>query len=300
MVDELERVSYIYLIENLVNGKCYVGKSLQPQRRWQAHKLDAKTHHKSTISSAIKKYGEHSFRFSVLEALPSEKESYVRESWWISFLGSDRGGYNLDSGGLGGRVRSPQTRVKLSESTKRVWDKRRSLGLDLRQTPELVEQRASANRGQKRSPEVRAKFSAAQQRPEVRARKSEVHSGKTPSLATRALMSAAKKGRKRGPRSPETRAKISVAHIGKIVTPETRAKLKASRLLRGRRQAEALEKEILGVLQRSTSLSLTRVRDIVGKLRGRKYGPRTESVKAILTSLVAKNKVVLDCKGYRI
>lgn len=57
---------------------------------------------------------------------------------------------------------------------------------------------------------------------------SEAHKGKKISPAHRAKLSAAGKGRVRGPHSAEHRAKIGAAHLGKKHSVESRAKMSAA------------------------------------------------------------------------
>jgi hypothetical protein len=71
-----------------------------------------------------------------------------------------------------------------------------------------IQRFSEANRGKRRSPETRAKMSAAQSKPEVRAKKSAAMQGRRSTAEHRAKISAALKG-KRLP--PETRAKLSAA-----------------------------------------------------------------------------------------
>jgi group I intron endonuclease len=54
----------IYLITNMVNGKRYVGQSVNIKRRfWDHNRPDAR----SIVSSAIRKYGKKNFKREVLE-----------------------------------------------------------------------------------------------------------------------------------------------------------------------------------------------------------------------------------------
>lgn len=117
---------------------------------------------------------------------------------------------------LRGRPVSEETRAKIS-----VANKGRT------HSPEAKEKMSAAKAGKPRgplSPETRAKISAANMgnqnckgrtlSPEAKARISKANMGYKPTEETRAKMSAAQKGKSRGPCSPEHRAKISAAKKG--------------------------------------------------------------------------------------
>ena len=61
----------IYKITNLVNGKIYVGQSIDIVDRWKQHIYKAFNHNErafdSPIHQAFRKYGKDNFRFEVLE-----------------------------------------------------------------------------------------------------------------------------------------------------------------------------------------------------------------------------------------
>lgn len=58
----------VYEIVNTVNGKRYVGSSVNIEQRWSAHKSNLRRgrHHSIHLQRAWDKYGEHSFTFSVI------------------------------------------------------------------------------------------------------------------------------------------------------------------------------------------------------------------------------------------
>lgn len=90
----------IYKITNLKNGKIYVGQSVDPQKRWIAHKSRArnmKDVEASALYSAIHKYGEDNFSFEVIEWREDYSEA---EKEWIKKLNTvSPNGYNLTEGG---------------------------------------------------------------------------------------------------------------------------------------------------------------------------------------------------------
>lgn len=102
---------FIYMIENLVNGKIYIGQTSNPETRWKKHrKADLSS---PLIHRAIRKYGRENFDFVLLEKCDSLELANVREVFWIRHLGSvSPDGYNLKEGGDGGGLDSLETREK--------------------------------------------------------------------------------------------------------------------------------------------------------------------------------------------
>lgn len=102
---------YIYIIENLINGKSYIGQTANPDLRWKKHKkagLDCPYLHR-----AIRKYGHKSFDFALIQSCATAEEINIQEAYWIDMLGTMSPiGYNLKKGGLGGGPDSPETREK--------------------------------------------------------------------------------------------------------------------------------------------------------------------------------------------
>ena len=94
----------IYKIENLINGKIYIGQSVNIQKRWSSHKARAKdincTAH---LYLAMRKYGIENFAFKVIEYCKVE-ELNDREIYWIQFYDSTNRekGYNIRYGGESG------------------------------------------------------------------------------------------------------------------------------------------------------------------------------------------------------
>lgn len=99
----------IYKIENLINGKIYIGKSIDIQKRFRSHINDSFNENKSSyehlIHKAIRKYGVDNFSFDVIEQC-DDNILNEREIYWISFYGccvldgNDKG-YNMTRGGDG-------------------------------------------------------------------------------------------------------------------------------------------------------------------------------------------------------
>lgn len=94
----------IYAIVNKVNGKRYVGKSINIEQRWTSHLSQLRCIKRSKdcnryLYSSFKKYGESNFGFEYLELFdePNEIQLSNRELHWMLELKSlsRDNGYNL-------------------------------------------------------------------------------------------------------------------------------------------------------------------------------------------------------------
>lgn len=90
----------IYKITNMINNKCYIGQSVNPQHRFSAHKSRARNHdyHEcQALYNAINKYGENNF---VLEILEWTENYNIREQELIKQYNTlSPNGYNILKGG---------------------------------------------------------------------------------------------------------------------------------------------------------------------------------------------------------
>ena len=96
----------VYKIENLVNGKVYIGKSKNIGVRWSEHRseLNNGTHINPHLQSAWYKYGESNFRFDVIYKAIDEDDALKHEEYYIAKYKSYNSsfGYNLTKGGQSG------------------------------------------------------------------------------------------------------------------------------------------------------------------------------------------------------
>lgn len=115
----------IYMYINKVNGKRYVGKTIDFNRRYKEHLED----NKSLLERAINKYGIENFDIIILcKDIEDKEELNELEKYYIQYyntLANDGYGYNLAIGGNGGDVtsqwsekRREEFRQKMSEITK--------------------------------------------------------------------------------------------------------------------------------------------------------------------------------------
>lgn len=93
----------IYLATNKINGKFYVGQTINRiTDRISDHKRKAlKYGSKSHFHCAIKKYGISGFLWEIIDTAKTRDELNEKEKYWVDFYGSiNRSlGYNLKEGG---------------------------------------------------------------------------------------------------------------------------------------------------------------------------------------------------------
>ncbi len=116
-----KKIVGIYKIENIVNGKAYVGRSVNVLHRWSNHRVGPKqgSHENPHLQRAWNKYGEDAFSFSILERCSAE-ELTEREKYYIDQVIESDNYYNINltdnSSGMTGRKHSEETKQKQSTS----------------------------------------------------------------------------------------------------------------------------------------------------------------------------------------
>lgn len=96
-----KKISGIYKITNLINGKIYIGQSTDINRRFKEHIRHSK-YDDTPIHRAIRKYGSKNFSFSILEETnPDRDELNEKEIKYIKQYNSTKKkiGYNVRPGG---------------------------------------------------------------------------------------------------------------------------------------------------------------------------------------------------------
>lgn len=115
----MKRVSGVYCIENLINHKKYVGKSVNIFKRWQSELegLRGMYFHNVHLQRAWNKYGENQFKFYILEICQEDVLS-TKEQEWIERLDTFNSGYNQTLGGEGtpGIVFSEDRKQKIRDA----------------------------------------------------------------------------------------------------------------------------------------------------------------------------------------
>lgn len=89
----------IYKIENQINGKIYIGQSVNIEERFKRHKS---LKDNLVVHKALQKYGVDNFSFSIVE-LCEIVELDEKEKYWIHYYNSlIPKGYNMVDGGSNG------------------------------------------------------------------------------------------------------------------------------------------------------------------------------------------------------
>lgn len=90
----------IYQIKNIINGKSYIGLSINIEKRWLQHKraLNKNKHCNDRLQYAWNKYGKDAFQFLVLEEC-EYNQCFEKEIDYIKLFDTYNNGYNLTIGG---------------------------------------------------------------------------------------------------------------------------------------------------------------------------------------------------------
>lgn len=75
---------YIYTITNQINGKVYVGQTVQmkPKMRWYSHVRMVRANKKSHLYDSMRKYGIENFKWQVVDMAKSLHELNLLETFW--------------------------------------------------------------------------------------------------------------------------------------------------------------------------------------------------------------------------
>jgi len=99
------------MIKNKINGKFYIGSSVDIAYRWARHKRQLRNgnHHSIHLQRAWDKYGEENFEFKVIEEC-SEDITFKREQYYLDLYKS----YNNDVGYIGTK-QTEKTKQKIRD-----------------------------------------------------------------------------------------------------------------------------------------------------------------------------------------
>lgn len=90
----------IYKIENKETKRCYIGQSVDIERRFMAHKSPSAWKRNYPLYEDFMLYGIDAFSFEVIEECEADVLD-EREKYWISQYGAYKDGYNQTVGGSG-------------------------------------------------------------------------------------------------------------------------------------------------------------------------------------------------------
>jgi group I intron endonuclease len=213
----------IYLIENKINGKRYVGQTVTSvQKRFNSHKYASERGSMACLHRAIRRYGAMQFCITILDHAATHEDLNSKESEWITRYNCIApNGYNITSGGSQPKWTDAQkermSRILKARNFHHSEEAKRAIGI--------------GNLGNKRpdvalknkTPEMREKVSVALSGPAHPMR------GKCHTETTKAKISLAGIGRRH---SPETIEKMRLAKLGKPRPIAMREKLRAFALTR--------------------------------------------------------------------
>lgn len=214
----------VYLATNSVNGKQYVGWTIDFVNRKRMHKVLAERGDNPVFCRAIRKYGWGAFKWRILEWSEDEvalKESEVR---LIRELNTRIPyGYNMTSGGEGFRgTHTEETRVRMSiaamNRSLEVRQRTRLACANNRPSSLALSRSAEVRRGVPLTESHRAKLRIALQGDNnpaksqaARGKISQALRGRPKSEAHREKLRISQLGRKNGPPSEKTRKKIAAS-----------------------------------------------------------------------------------------
>lgn len=249
----------IYKITNKINGKIYIGSSVNLKNRWQIHCSDLRRnkHHSKRLQLAWNKYGAEAFEFTVIEVVLDKSALIAREQAWIDLLRpTGRGGYNVSptAGNCLGVKHTEETRRKVAlantgrrpseETRKKLSAAQRGKVISPEQIAKYHETMRARTPEQRAATKAKAAATKRAMTAEARARISEAMSsarrGSIMSDAFRDMVSARFKGKKQ---TPEQIAKRASAHVGAKRSEETRAKISAKAKARPKRYGQVFTAE---------------------------------------------------------
>ena len=146
--------SGVYKITNTVNGKIYIGSSIDVERRIRQHtwKLKHGTHKNRHLQYAYNKYGAENFIIEIIEFCEAEK-CIEREQFYLDFYTP----FNIENGYNIRTIAESQLGIKFSEeSIKKLSESHKGY----KPTLQARKNQSSAMMGRKVSDETREKLRA--------------------------------------------------------------------------------------------------------------------------------------------
>lgn len=219
----------IYVAENLVNHKRYIGRTKGKLSRRIVEHISAAMTEKENVyfHNAIKKYTASQFVWSSLCHCSSIEELNEKEKYYIALYRTNDSqyGYNLTNGGEGCEG------YKHTQETRKIMSEKKSGAFDGRNNPMFGKHHSATTRkvlSESKSGD-RHPFYGKPRPIETRRKISESNKGKTPSAETRKKISESLIGRFAGAKNPNFG---KASFIGRKHSDETKERMRVAALSR--------------------------------------------------------------------
>ena len=291
------RVGCIYLLMNVVTGKCYVGQTTGLlESRFKRHVKDAVNGSDVYLHRSIRKYGADNFVKRTLQRC-TEPLLDAFERHYIQQLGTlAPHGYNLtkggDGGGYGRRSKRERKLIGKKIAASNAWRDQSNEKKEFYETTEGVACRARISKaltGRRLSDKVRANHSKG-----LHARYSNVeaheqtsrallrHHASAAGASTRSALSKAAKLRAANGQyfSAEARKRISARAVEQWATPELREHITKARKAAGYSVGSDTRAKISTTLKATYAAHPEILQNLSAKLTGRQMPRHSEFMKA--------------------
>lgn len=210
----------VYLITNKINGKRYIGQTIQTlNKRWYNHCHVGKSNKGMPVVNAIKKYEKENFEIKILSKCKTVEEMNHREAYYIKLLNTRYpSGYNVLSGGSNS-LHTEESKKKIADA--QTGSKNHNFGK--KASKETKEKQSKGRLGVKRSKEI-CKACSERVSGDKHPMFGKHHREESKKKMSHKMMGRAP-GNKGKKASQETRDKISLAGMGRVPSVETKNKL---------------------------------------------------------------------------
>jgi group I intron endonuclease len=213
----------IYKIQNAVDGRMYIGQSVNPAQRAKRHFW--KNNKCVKLGNALQRHGHDSFSFSVLYWCKDKADANEVEALLIDLGDTRENGYNITPGGYGTGAGqdNPFFGKQHSEDLKARFSAERR-GVPMAEgTRKKI---AAANRNRTMSEATKEKLRARPKSELCSLQTAEANRTRVWTKESKEKLAAQNRGKKM---SEETRSKIAAANKRRVWSAESRAKLSASK-----------------------------------------------------------------------
>lgn len=204
----------IYKATNLVNGKVYIGQTVNTLKRRQVeHKSQSKKGN-FYFHRALRKHGIDNFSWEVLRLCDNLKSLNAWEQYYILYYNTMGNGYNLTSGGMN-YTRTKEMKLKMSQNHSKYWKGKKFSKEHRQKISKTNLNKKVSKKSRKKMSENNAKYWKGKHRSEKTKKKMSKNSthhwlGKPKSEETKRKISISKSNP-----SDETRKKMSDSTKGK-------------------------------------------------------------------------------------